>query len=207
MKDLLLYVADADAEAFIRSVLNKPQALGIRAITFDIKRHPLRDSGMVQSGAELTRMEKGKYTKALLAWDYHGSGRNHKLTPKELCADIQRKLDTYTWCENSAVAIFVPEPEQWLWFCENAMCAYYGIDSLTLQRWHEERSQKMRKSVEDLKSEQPKELFEFVVRDRLKRTISPRDFGELGQRAGIGGLMACESFLSIVAKLREWFPQ
>lgn len=207
MKDLLLYVADADAEAFIRSMLNKPEALGIREITFDIERHPLRDSGMVQTGAELARMKKGKYKKALLAWDYHGSGRDHRMTPEDLCTDIQRKLDTFTWSENSAVVIFVPELEQWLWFSDNAMLAYYNITSVTLRTWLEERSEKLRKSVDDLKSEQPKELFEFVVRERLKRTISPRDFGELGKCAGVGRLMACASFRSIVEKLREWFPQ
>ena len=58
MKDLLIYVADADAEAFLRSVLVKHQALGIRAVTFDIMRHPQRDAGMVQTGAELARMQK-----------------------------------------------------------------------------------------------------------------------------------------------------
>lgn len=40
MKDLLLYVADADAQAFLNSLLNKPMALDIRQITFDIERHP-----------------------------------------------------------------------------------------------------------------------------------------------------------------------
>lgn len=59
MKDLLVFAADADAEAFLRAVLSKPQALGIRPVTCDIKRHPQRDSGMVQSGAELVRMQKG----------------------------------------------------------------------------------------------------------------------------------------------------
>jgi len=50
MKDLLVYVADADALAFVRAVLNRPQALEIRPIVFDIERHPQRDAGMVQSG-------------------------------------------------------------------------------------------------------------------------------------------------------------
>jgi len=90
MKDLLLYVADADAQAFMNSLLNKPQALGIRQITFDIERHPQRDSGMVQSGAELTRMKKGKYLKALLTWDHHGSGRDHKQSAEEVRTEMQK---------------------------------------------------------------------------------------------------------------------
>ncbi len=84
MKDLLVYVADADALAFMRSILNKPQALGIRPVSFDIERHPLRDAGMLQSGAELVRMHKGKYQKALLMWDHHGSGQDHKQSPNQM---------------------------------------------------------------------------------------------------------------------------
>jgi len=37
MKDLLVYVADADAQAFIKAILDKPRALGTRTIHFDIE--------------------------------------------------------------------------------------------------------------------------------------------------------------------------
>lgn len=74
MRDLLVYVADADIEGFMRAVLTRHQALKIRKINFEIKRHPQRDSGMIQSGPELTRMQKANYAKALLIWDHHGSG-------------------------------------------------------------------------------------------------------------------------------------
>lgn len=207
MKDLLLYVADADAQAFLNSLLTKPLALGIREITFDIERHPQRDSGMVQSGSELTRMKKGKYQKALLTWDHHGSGRDHKQTPEQVRDEIQNKLDSYTWCGNSSVTIFVPELEQWLWYCENALLSYCGISADELNAWLAERSGKLGKPAEVLKAEQPKELFEYVVRDRLKRTISPRDFSEIGKLAGVRGLKECDSFRSIVDVLQAWFPQ
>jgi len=197
MKDLLLYVADADAQAIMKSILNKPQALAIREITFDIERHPQRDSGMVQCGAELTRMKKGRYQKALLTWDHHGSGRDHKQSSEEVRSEIQEKLDSYTWNENSSVSIFVPELEQWLWYCENALLSYCGLSADQLNTWLEERSGKLGKSVETLKAEQPKELFEYVMRERLRRTISPRDFAEIGNRAGARGLMDCGSFRSI----------
>lgn len=207
MKDLLLYVADADAQAFMNSLLSKPLALGIRAITFDIERHPQRDSGMVQSGPELTRMKKGKYLKALLTWDHHGSGRDHKQSPMQVRNEMQKRLDLYTWGGNSSVTIFVPELEQWLWYCESAFITYCGISADHLNTWLAERSVKLGKTVEMLKAEQPKELFEYVMRDRLKRTISPRDFAEVGKRAGVNGLLACESFRSVVDILRAWFPQ
>ena len=129
MKDLLVYVADADALAFMKAILERPPALGIRPISFDIERHPMRDAGMVQSGAELVRMKKGRYHKALLMWDHHGSGRDHRQTPDVVSHEIQSKLDSFTWRENSAATVLVPELEQWLWFCENAMIAHLRITS------------------------------------------------------------------------------
>lgn len=206
MKDLLVYVADADALAFMRSMLSRHQALGIRAISFDIERHPQRDAGMVQSGAELARMRKKDYGKAQLMWDHHGSVRDHKQEPPQVARDIQDKLDTYTWSGNSAVVVLVPELEQWLWHCENAVATHCGVTTVQLGQWIAERAQKLNSSADALKQKQPKELFEYVMREKLKRTISPRDFEEIGKRAGIAGLLACDSFRSIVDAFRLWFP-
>jgi hypothetical protein len=206
MKDLLVYVADADALAFLRSTLTKHQALGIRSISFDIERHPQRDAGMVQSGAELTRMKKGRYKKALMMWDHHGSGRDHKQEPSEVGGEVQGKLDSYSWSQNSAVVVLVPELEQWLWHCENAVAAHCGVTTAELEQWIAERAQKLRSTISAIKREQPKELFEFLMREKLKRTISPRDFEEIGKRASVAALMACDSFRSIMETLQVWFP-
>jgi N-acetylneuraminic acid mutarotase len=152
-------------------------------------------------------MKKGKYQKALLTWDHHGSGRDHKQSPEQVRDEIQNKLDSYTWSDNSSVTIFVPELEQWLWYCENALISYCGISAEQLNTWLVDRSAKLGKSVDVLKDDQPKELFEYVMRERLKRTISPRDFAEIGKLAGVTGLMNCESFRSVAEVLRAWFPQ
>ncbi len=206
MKDLLVYVADADALAFMRSTLNKHQALGIRPIRFDIERHPQRDAGILQSGAELTRMKKGYYHKALLMWDHHGSGRDHRQSPDAVGTGMQQKLDSYTWTNNSAVVVLVPELEQWLWYCQSAFAAHCGITVAELEQWAADHARKLDTSVDALKQKQPKELFEYVMREKLKQTISPRDFEEIAKRAGIHGLLACDSFHSIVNTLRLWFP-
>jgi hypothetical protein len=206
MKDLLVYVADADALAFLRAILQRHQALGIRPITFDIERHPQRDAGMVQSGAELVRMKKGRYHKALLMWDHHGSGRDHRQAPNLVAQDIQGKLDSFTWSGNSSVTVLVPELEQWLWFCENAVAAHCGITQAQLDQWVQERSLKLGKTADAMKQQQPKELFEHIMRERIKRTISPRDFDEIGQRASVNALLACGSFNSIALTLQTWFP-
>ncbi len=203
MKDLLVYVADADAQAFMNALLNKHVALAIRPISFDIERHPQRDPGMVQSGAELTRMKKGNYQKALLTWDHHGSGREHKQSPEQVQVEMQDKLDSFTWRGNSSVTIFVPELEQWLWHSESALLKYFGVSKDQLNAWLENG---FGKDLDKFKAEQPKELFEYVMRDRLKKTISPRDFAEIGKLASVGGLEQCPSFCAIVSALRAWFP-
>lgn len=121
-------------------------------------------------------------------------------------AEIQNRLDSYTWSNNSAVTIMVPELEQWIWYSESALISYFGISAVELDYWIETRSRTMGMTPAAFKAEQPKELFEYVIRERLRRTISPRDFAEIGKRAGIRGLMECESFRSIVEVLRNWFP-
>ncbi|MDR3088533.1 MAG: hypothetical protein LBU39_01775 [Desulfobulbaceae bacterium] len=161
---------------------------------------------MVQSGAELTRMKKREYHKAFLFWDHHGSGRDHRQTPEQTRAEIQEKLDSFTWKRNSAVIIFVPELEEWLWRCESALLSHWRIAEDQLQAWLNERAEKLDMTLEALKSQQPKELFEYVMRERLRRTISPRDFAEIGKQAGITGLSECGSFRLFVDVLREWFP-
>lgn len=206
MKDLLVYTADADALALMRALLARPVALQIRAITFDIERHPQRDAGMVQSGPELARIKKKRYHKALLIWDHHGSGRDHKQTPNEVEQDVQARLDSVTWRGNSAVTVLVPELEQWLWFGEGALARHCGVALAQLNVWAEERADKLARPVAELKAKQPKELFEHIMRDRLKRTISPRDFEEIGKLISVRRLLACDSFSSVLTTLRGWFP-
>ncbi len=160
VKDLLVYTADADALGFMRGLMSRPRALGIRPIDFAIERHPQRDAGMVQSGAELARLRKRMYAKALLMWDHHGSGRDHKQSPDEVAADVKAKLDAVTWSGNSAVAVLVPELEQWLWFCESAVASHCSITPEQLRAWVQDRADKLTLPMAKLIEEQPKELFE-----------------------------------------------
>ena len=207
MKDLFVYTADADAQQFLKSILNRPQALSIKPIEFHVERHTGRDSGMVQSGAELARMQKKAFRHALLTLDHHGSGRvGPGRLPQDIINEIQGKLNKFSWSDRSSVVIFVPELEQWLWHAENAMLAHFELTGNLLNSWVDDRAKKLGRSVEDLKTNQPKELFEYIIRDRLRRTISPRDFEEIGKRAGVDGLMKSQSFAAIVNLLRCWFP-
>ncbi len=206
MKDLLVFVADADAQAFMRGILEKPKALGIRPISFDIERHPLKDPGMVQTGPELTGMKKEDYQRVLLMLDFHGSGREHRETPDAVRLQMQDRLDSLTWTGNSSVAVLVPELECWCWYCENAIRRHYQVKEDDLDRWMSQGATDLGISLDELKLQQPKELFEYIVKDRLRRTISPRDFYEMSRLASVKALLKSDSFKSIVTALRGWFP-
>lgn len=207
MKDLFVYTADADAQQFLKSILKRPEALGIRPIEFHVERHPGRDSGMVHSGAELCRIYKNKFHRALLTLDHHGSGCERR-QPQEIAHEIQDELDRVSWSNNSMVVVFVPELEQWLWHAENALLAHFNLTSAHLNSWVQQyQVKKQCLLVDDLKTNQPKELFEYVIREQLHRTISPRDFEEIGKLASIRGLINCQTFAQIVNVLRTWFPK
>ena len=206
MKDLLVYTADADALGLVRAMLGRPKALGIRAIAFDIERHPQRDAGMVQSGAELARMKKGGYHRALLMWDFAGCGREHRMSAQTLETEVQGRLDSYSWSGKSATTVLVPEVEVWLWYCESALAKHCGVTVDEIVPWLQIFAAKQGKPLETLKQEQPKELFEHLMRERLRRTISPRDFEEIGLQASIKRLRECPSFDRIVGILQGWFP-
>ncbi|MFB1485593.1 MULTISPECIES: hypothetical protein [unclassified Thiocapsa] len=103
--------------------------------------------------------------------------------------------------------MLVPELEQWLWFCEGAIASYCSITPDQLRAWMQDRADKLSLPVAKLIEAQPKELFEYIMRDRLRRTISPRDFEEIGKRASVTSLQKCDSFASIVRTLHGWFPR
>jgi hypothetical protein len=62
MKDLFVLTADADALALMSSILARHEALGIRLITFEVIRHPMKDAGVIKDGPETARMYKRKVT-------------------------------------------------------------------------------------------------------------------------------------------------
>ena len=72
MRDLVVITADADMEAVMRAVLKRPQALGIRDIAFEVRRHDGRDAGVFQNGPEVTRTLKSDFDRLLMLWDHHG---------------------------------------------------------------------------------------------------------------------------------------
>lgn len=204
MKDLLVYVADADAEAVFAAVLKRHQSLNIREITFEIKRCPNHDCGVVKYGAGLARLEKQKYAKALLVLDFHGSGREHKGAADDCAKWVQGELDRVTWSNHSAVAVLVPELEEWLWRNPRAIADYLGwaVERLD-QAVANYAKQRPREAV---LAENPKEVWEHVMKREARRTISPADFRKIAEKAGLKAWRDSPSFGAVIEILQNWFP-
>jgi hypothetical protein len=83
MRDLYTLVADDRMRAVVEAFLRRPEALGIRPVTFHIGVHRHRDPGIVKEGPEEARLQRPQYTHALLVWDYACSGPDKKKSPEE----------------------------------------------------------------------------------------------------------------------------
>ena len=206
MKDLFILTADADALAFMKTLLGRYEALAIRPITFESIRHPMKDAGVIKDGPETARLFKLKCGKALLLWDYHGSGQEKRCSPEDSMKMLENRLDGVSWQDNSGAVVVVPELEKWLWYSPASIATYFGLEQDKLNEWVEDYARKNRTTPEKVIHGSLKELFEYVCLDKLKRSISPRDFEGIGRIADVRALLQSRSFSKMVTLLRQWFP-
>lgn len=88
-KDLVCLVADKNMEQTLLGLLRRPEALGIRAPSFDLFVHEERDPGCCRHGAEFLRPFTSRYRHALLIFDHEGCGQEG-VSPR----DLERRLES-----------------------------------------------------------------------------------------------------------------
>ena len=113
-KDLIVLVADLDMEEAMKGILNRHQALNIHKISFDIRKHPDRDSGCRTRGVEFLRNFEALYSYAILMFDHEGSGRETE-TVVEIEYQLDQQLGANGWNNRAATIVFEPELEIWIW--------------------------------------------------------------------------------------------
>lgn len=207
MKDLCIWVADAETGAFLKALLGRPRALNIREIECDFERHTGRDSGMVTNGPELTRQMKRFYRKTLLVLDYHGCGRENRQPAKQVAEEMQGRLDVVTWQGKSSVVIVEPELERWLWLCESAIAKHFSISAEELRQSCRAYADKQGKSLDQIKEKEPKTLLDHICRHHHPRHFGPDNFENIGQHASIKQLQASPSFQRFHQAMQSWFPR
>lgn len=210
-RDLLLVVADLDAENAIKTLLTERQPALQISLTFrptppplgDLLRYAGRDAGCYLKAVELLRPFTKSYRHALIVFDHHGSGKD-ACTRDDIEAELETQLCQNGWnAESVAVVVIAPELEAWIWSTSPHVAERLGWknerESLkkflaTAGHWHEA----------DTKPHAPKEALEAALGER-RETGGPRLFADLAQSVG---LTQCEdpSFVKFRTTLQKWFP-
>lgn len=200
-KDLAVLVADKNMESSIKGILQRPEALGIPHISFDIYPHPKNDPGCFQWGHDFLRPFVNRFRHALVILDHHGCGKETQ-TREQVEGDIEKRLYTSGWEERAAAIVIDPELENWLWSDSPEVDTALGWKgkSPPLRTWL--KNQGFQESGL-LKPSPPKEAVESALREVRK----PRSSSIYSQIAEKASLKRCKdpAFLKLKETLAQWF--
>lgn len=199
MKDLVILVADKNMQFAMQGALSRPQALGVRALTYEFRSHMGRDGGVRTTGASVLSREKVRFRHALMLLDHEGCGQE-SASVQHLEAELNHQL-AVVWGEHAKAIVIEPEVDIWLWGADNAL-----REAL---RWPQEglirdwlRQQGFEFSAEG-KPLRPKEALEAMRRIH-KQPRSSALYQKITEKIS---LQKCTdpAFLRLKAHLQTWF--
>ena len=204
--DLLVILPGDNERAVFSEMLNRSEALGIRPIGFELRKHFHRDPGIRLEGAEFSRLFRATHRHVVLAFDYDGCGAEEQ-PPGEIVTAVQHRLDDVTWQSCSHVTLIVPELEIWLWQTP------YHIDQVLelradareemLFQWQRQNVPAL--SLDEAICQHPKEALQYLFRQAHKPRSS-RLYGQMARRASLRAWRRVESFHHLTDALQRWFP-
>jgi hypothetical protein len=200
MKDLVILVPDKNTQYALKGALSRPEALGIRPISFEFRVHTGRDGGVRKSGPELIALDRRQFKHALLLLDYEGSGTE---SPEGtiLESELDRRLSAQ-WKTDAKAIVIEPELDVWIWGGDNAIEA--AIDwpgAKGIRDWLAEQGFAFQPNGKPIR---PKEAIEMALRvARLPRSSSL--YQSIATKLSVRHC-ADEAFLRLRHQLRTWFP-
>ena len=201
MKDLVLLMADKNAQFALKGAFGRPEALGIRAIEFEFRVHPGRDGGTRKSGPELLALERRRFRHALLMLDFEGCGT---VLPSAVAleAQLDGRLSAH-WKEAAKSIVIEPELDVWVWGADNAVEAVIEWPAgKGVRDWLREKGFAFEANE---KPTRPKEALEAA----LRIPDLPRSSALYQSIAEKISLRRCgdEAFIRLRKQLIEWFPK
>lgn len=178
--DLMVLVADADTEATIRELLHRHQALGIRRLTCEIRRHRYRDNGCFRKSHDFLRLYYRSHDKTLLVFDREGCGAEHH-TREQLESLVQEQLRANSWQGDRAeVLVLDPELEIWAWSrsAHVAQTMKIGASAQDAANWLVEQGFC---PLREIKPARPKEALDVALR-KSGSPWSPRIHRDLASK-------------------------
>jgi hypothetical protein len=202
MKDLLCLVADRNIEAALRGLFGRPQALGIRALDFDIRVHPRRDPGCFREAHEFLRPFRDEYAHALVVFDRAWEGAAAR-DAGVLEAEVRKQFDAQGWKDWADVVVVEPELDAWVWSDSPHVeeCLGWSGRNPRLRDWLRQENlwTPQRPKPDDPKIAVERALYEV----RIPR--SSAIYGNLASRVSVERCTDA-SFARFRDVLRRWFP-
>lgn len=201
--DLIVLLADLDAENAITGLLRRTPSLGVRAIDFEIVRHAMRDPGCCKDAAPMLRRNQTTHAHALVVFDRHGSGRDSE-DRTAIEQDVEQSLVSSGWEDRGAAIVLDPELEAWVWSDSPEVDAVFGWAG---------RQPPVRDALRDagflgegdVKPDRPKEAMEWALR-KVRKARSARLFSELASRVGLSRCID-PAFAKLMDTLARWFRE
>jgi hypothetical protein len=200
-KDLVVLVADKDAEQAVRGLLGRTESLRIRPLVADVFVHPERDPGCRARGVDFLRAFGRQYRHALIVFDREGCGWEDR--PRESVeAEIEDGLSRTGWTGRSAVIALDPELEIWVWSDSpqvDSVLSWTGRQP-PLRAWLEQRGFLVPGAA---KPARPKEALDAALRECRRRRSSALFL----RLASTVGLHRCTdaAFAKFTGTLQRWF--
>ena len=203
-KDLVVLAADGTIQRTIQTLLEERRdSLGISAISVDFQTHRHRDSGCRTSPGSVINPLRSRYSKAMVVFDFHGSGERHR-TATQLETDLEQELRRAGWGQDEiAVLSIEPELEAWV----------FGASFQRLEQiidWSQSQSIRSWLEINDhlfpgeIKPTDPQAAFDEMLELQGKRR-SRRLFADIARTVS---LSRCQdrAFQKFRTTLQRWFP-
>jgi len=190
-------------EAVIAGLLERPQALNIHPVTFDIFVHPRRDPGCLTGASDFLQPFSGVYHYALVLFDHQGCGRERS-APEVLADEVTARLDGVGWRNRAGAVVLAPELEVWAWTGSShvARCLGWADRKPSLREWLAEAGYWQ---YEDPKPPQPKPALEAALR-QVRKPRSSAIYGDLARSVSLKDRTE-PAFLRLIATLQKWFGE
>lgn len=202
MKDLVILAADGDIKAAVTGLLNRPQALAIRTVSFDVLVHPYHDAACYSKAAEFLRLQQHSYRHALVVFDRDGCGHEQR-TAMEIETKVTQDLQRSGWDERTAAVVLDPELEVWVFADSPDVPTALGWDATQpqMRAWLEQR--RLWPGGHP-KPPDPKLAMETALRE-VRKPRSASIYAELARRVSI---KRCQdpALRRLMRILQQWFP-
>lgn len=200
MQDLVVLVADKNMQFALQGALDRPQALGVRALSYEFRSHMGRDGGVRTTGADVLARETTRFSHALMLLDFEGCGQENT-DPLTLEKQLDQKLHA-AWGDCAKAIVIAPEVDAWLWGNDNALreILHWPRED-SIRDWLREEGFAF---TADGKPMRPKEALD-AMRSVHKQPRSSAMYEKVTKRIS---LKKCtdSAFIRLRTKLQLWFP-